>query len=339
MLSIEQYFVFLLSLLILSGCSNELSRTESFVFGTRIEILIWDKNKQLANRASSEILQEFDRLHRTYHAWEPSELARLNDAIAQKKSLAVSQEMTLLLQRAKQFYQISHGLFDPGIGEAIRTWGFHSSTIEGSIPSEKTLERLIAKNAHIDALVFQKDTISSSNEFVRIDLGGYLKGYALDRAKHILEKLGSKNALINIGGNIMALGKKGDDAWVVGIQAPRKEHILGTLELHHGESIGTTGDYQRFFIHNGQRYSHIIHPKTWKPVRHTQAISILIPSDFKHPNEIGLWSDWVTKPLFLLDDQWQAAATELGVDFVLRVDKNGNIETTPKMAERLTLTQ
>jgi thiamine biosynthesis lipoprotein len=88
--------------------------------------------------------------------------------------------------------------------------------------------------------------VSSRNAELALDFGGYLKGVALDRAAEILHEQGVSNALINIGGNVMALGTKNGERWRVGIQHPRQPGPLATVELDDGEAIGTSGDYQRF---------------------------------------------------------------------------------------------
>jgi thiamine biosynthesis lipoprotein len=141
--------------------------------------------------------------------------------------------------------------------------------------------------------------------------------------------------LINIGGNVMALGRKGDTPWRVGIQHPRAAQAggapLATLELRNGEAIGTSGDYQRFFEIDGQRYSHLLDPRTGQPARGTQALTILIP-----PGEAaGMRSDVLSKPLFVAGDDWPTLANKLGVGQVLRVDAAGKIAVTTAMRERL----
>jgi thiamine biosynthesis lipoprotein len=97
---------------------------------------------------------------------------------------------------------------------------------------------------------------------VALDFGGYLKGVALDRAADILRSQGVRNALINIGGNILALGYKEGRKWRVGIQHPRRAGALATVELNDGEAIGTSGDYQRYFELDGKRYPHLLDPRT-----------------------------------------------------------------------------
>ena len=162
----------------------------------------------------------------------------------------------------------------------------------------------------------------SKNNFVRVDLGGYAKGYALDRAAELLHRQGIHNALINIGGNVLALGQHGNRPWRVGIQHPRKSGALATLDLHDGEAIGTSGDYQRYFMLGNVRYCHLINPRSGYPMQGVQAVTILT-----HGTRAGVLSDAASKPLFIAGARgWRAAATQMGLTEAMLVDGQGNIE-------------
>ncbi len=139
----------------------------------------------------------------------------------------------------------------------------------------------------------------------------------------------------HFGGNILALGSKSGTPWRVGIQHPRRPEPLATLELHDGEAIGTSGDYQRFFEFEGRRYCHLIDPRRGEPAQQTQSLTVLIQPGKGHG--VGMRSDVLSKPLFILGDDWPSLARPLGVDLVLRVAADGRIEATAKMAARLTL--
>jgi thiamine biosynthesis lipoprotein len=146
---------------------------------------------------------------------------------------------------------------------------------------------------------------SSRQRQLALDFGGYLKGVALDRAASILRAQGVQHALINIGGNVMALGSKNGQRWRVGIQHPRQPGPLATLELDDGEAIGTSGDYQRYFEVDGRRYCHLLDPRSGQPVTHTQALSVLITP---RPANTGALSDVASKPLFIAGDDWPRLA-------------------------------
>jgi thiamine biosynthesis lipoprotein len=109
-----------------------------------------------------------------------------------------------------------------------------------------------------------------------------------------LRRQGINNALINIGGNVIALGNKAGRKWKVGIQHPRQAGPLATVELADGEAIGTSGDYQRYFEIDGKRYPHLLDPRIGYPANHTQSVTILIPAG----NRAGTLSDASSKPIY-----------------------------------------
>ena len=323
---------FLSLVFLLSACGRPaLHRQESFVFGTRVEILVAGLDEARARPAASAALREFDRLYRTYHAWRASPLGDLNAALAEGKTLEVDGEMAALLVDAQRLSARSEGLFDPGIGRLIGAWGFQSDEFGAARPDPVFLAYWRENRTGIADLVIDGRRIGSRSRRVVIDLGGYLKGYALDRAADILRGHGVDNALINVGGNILALGDNNGEAWRVGILHPRAPGPMATLALYDGEAIGTSGDYQRFFELDGKRYCHLIDPRSGEPVAHTRALTVLVPPGPR----AGTLSDAATKPLFIAGAGWPGVAEALGVDHVLRVDAEGRVSVSPKMRERL----
>lgn len=311
---------------------------EAYVFGTRVEVLAWGVPEAKAHAAMSEVLREFDRLHRTYHAWQPSDLTALNDAIAAGRSHEVSEELASLIRTAQALAAQGDYLFDPGVGRLVALWGFHTDEFKPVLPDAAALQKLVASRPTIAKLRLE-GRLASADFSVALDFGGYLKGVALDRAAAILKSHGIANALINIGGNVMALGRKGDVPWRVGIQHPRAAQAggapLATLELRDGEAIGTSGDYQRFFEIDGRRYSHLIDPRTGQPASGTQALTILMPP----AADAGMRSDVLSKPLFVAGDDWPRLAGKLGLAQVLRVDAAGKLSATADMKARLTFSR
>ncbi|MEI7612532.1 MAG: FAD:protein FMN transferase [Betaproteobacteria bacterium] len=316
----------------LSACSKApLHHQESFVFGTRVEILIAVLDETKARPAASAVLREFDRLHRTYHAWQPSELSALNAAIASGKAHDVSPEMASLLLDAQQRSALGDGLFDPGIGGLIRLWGFQADDFKPLLPDPAALSAWRTARPGIADLHLSGTRVSSRKPQVAIDFGGYLKGFALDRAATILHDHGVNNALVNIGGNVMALGTKNGEHWRVGIQNPRQPGPLATVALLDGEAIGTSGDYQRYFELDGKRYCHLLDPRSGSPVMHTQTVTVLITP---RPNA-GTLSDMASKPLFISGTDWPELARKMGVDQVLRIDSAGQMQVSQKLFGRL----
>ena len=332
--------LFLLLFTSLSGCGKEpLYQEQGYVFGTLVEVSIYGEPEPQAKQAVAQVMQEFQRLHEMLHAWKPSELSELNKAIAKGEGRIVSPELAAMLQDAAAVSKQSQGLFNPAIGNLVQLWGFHADEFKPVVPDEKRIAALVAANPQMSDLAFApgsdgKVRVSSSNTAVQIDLGGYAKGYALDRAASLLRKLGVHNALINIGGNILAVGRHGDRPWRVGIQHPRKSGALAALDLYDGEAIGTSGDYQRYFLLGKTRYCHLIDPHSGHPVQGVQAVTILT-----HGPHAGVLSDAASKPLFISGvSGWRAAAAGMGLNDAMLVDGTGQIHLTGNLKKRLEFT-
>ena len=309
----------------LFGCSdNKIYQEKDFIFGTLIDIKIYGESKIDAEKVSSEIFSEFHRLHKLLHPWEKSLITDINNAISEKKSIAINNdEVISILTDAQHLEAQTETLFNPSIGKLIKLWGFHSNDHNQEvIPNQDTIKKLVSSNPSMKSIEIEKKILKSNNQDVQIDLGGYAKGYALDQAKKILINNNIKNALINIGGNILAFGKHGERNWVVGIQHPRRPNALATINLKPGWAIGTSGDYQRFIMVNNQRYSHLINPKTGYPENKTQSATILIP-----PSEnSGVLSDVFSKPLFIANTKNKInMAKLLNIEYFLIIMDDGSI--------------
>jgi len=323
----------LLALLLAACGRTPLQEQQAYVFGTRVEVIVVSAEPEQGRKAIAAVLREFDRLHRAYHAWQASELMTLNSAISEGRPQQVSPELAAFVAEAKQFSQQGDYLFDPGIGLLIKLWGFQADEFKAEVPPAADIAAWLAQKPSIANLTLTGNTIASSNRHVALDFGGYLKGVALDRAAAILREQGIHNALINIGGNVMALGSKEGRKWRVGIQHPRQPGPLATVELEDGEAIGTSGDYQRYFEVDGQRYAHLLDPRTGYPADHTQAVTILMPPGPK----AGTLSDAASKPIFIAGpEHWREMARKMEISLVLRVDRDNRIFVTDALRKRLT---
>ena len=329
-----RFLVFVIALL-LSACGKEpLVQNQSYVFGTLVNVTIYGETEARANQVSNEIFQDFQKLHHQYHAWQKgSELYALNEAFLKGKSIQVNLELREMLKQASALSKQSEGLFNPAIGGLIREWGFQRDEFTTVDIHPEAIKSLVDASPSMADIVMDGDTAYSKNSAVQLDLGGYAKGYALDRAAIKLHQRGIKNALVNIGGNIIAIGQHGSKPWRVGIQHPRQPQPMATLDLLDGWAIGTSGDYQRYFIgHDGKRYCHIIDPRTGYPVQHTQAVTVLIP-----PQEhAGVLSDVASKPIFIIaPDKRELAAKAMGVENYLVIGETGDVQTSAAMKKQI----
>lgn len=330
----RHYVVALLLLCLATGCAREEKtyRTQGNVFGTVVEVSIYGESEERANMLGEQVLNEFDRLHHKFHAWQPGMLTALNDSIARGEPFQADAEMIGLLKSATDLAERSDNLFNPAIGHLIRLWGFQSNNITPHGPPPEEVKHWVDANPRLSDLRYDGTIISSRNKAVMIDLGGYAKGYALDRAALILRDAHVKAALINIGGNILAIGQPGARPWRVGIRDPRGEGAIVSLDLHDNEAIGTSGDYERYFMKDGKRRPHIIDPRTGEPIDLIASVTIIASGG----NDAGLRSDGNSKPLFICGPlHWREMAQRLGLNDVFLIDANRNVEMTPAMSARL----
>lgn len=316
-----------------------LYHTQSYVFGTLVDISIYGEPEDRAKLLANQVLQDFQNLHNQLHAWkpvsknQPSELGALNIAFANgNKPIVISPQLAAMLTDATDLSVKSQGLFNPAIGHLVSTWGFQRDEFTAVNIDDAKIKAQVKANPRMTDIVVKDNAAYSTNPSVKLDLGGYAKGYALDKAADYLRKQQVKNALVNIGGNIIALGQHGDKPWRVGIQHPRKPAAIATLELADGWAIGTSGDYQRYFMLDGKRYCHIIDPRSGYPVQHTQAVTVLIPPQIN----AGVLSDVASKPIFIAaaEDKAKTAAM-LGIQYFMVIDQQSNIVVSSALAHKL----
>ncbi|WP_432723561.1 FAD:protein FMN transferase [Jeongeupia wiesaeckerbachi] len=320
--------------LLLGGCGDDpLYTQEGYVFGTRVEISIWGLPHERAAKHAGAILADLDRLNAKLHAWQPSEVTRLNAHFGRGEPGEADAELIALLKQAKDYEARSDGLFNPAIGGLVTAWGFHRDTFAPVTPDPVTLALLLERKPSLADVEFgDGGVVMSRNPSVALDLGGFAKGWALDREAAYLRKNRVYNALLNIGGNVLALGCKGDVPWTIGLQHPRQPQAMATLALRDGEAIGTSGDYQRYFIKDGKRYSHLIDPRTGAPAQTMQAATVLAPAS----REAGAISDVATKPVFIGGlGSARHYAQRFGIDEVLIVASDGSVYVTPELQTRL----
>ena len=324
------------SFIFLVGCTKPepLYNTQSYVFGTLVDISIYGESELAAQEISNQIIRDFQALHNRLHAWRPSELKTLNRAFALGKTpVTIKPDVAAMIADATQLSVQSKGAFNPSIGGLIQAWGFQQDEFKPIKIDENKLKSLVQANPQMTDIVIENGKVFSNNQQVQLDFGGYAKGYALDLAIINLRKQGVKNALINIGGNIIALGQHGDKPWRVGIQHPRKPNAIAVLNLESGWAIGTSGDYQRYFDLDGKRYCHIIDPATGYPVQGTQAVTVLIPPQ----SHAGVMSDVASKPIFIAKSDSRAeAAKSMGVENYLVIESIDKIWVSVAMAKRIT---
>lgn len=174
---------------------------------------------------------------------------------------------------ALQIAEASDGAFDITVAPLIELWGFYGESPR--LPGDDEIKRCL-ENVGFHHLLLSDTTLEKKRAGVKIDLGGIAKGYAVAEAAAVLKQGGVSSALIDAGGDVHALGKKGRSPWKVGIKHPRGEGLLGFMEVEDLSVMGS-GDYERFFMKEGKRYHHIFNPKTGYPVEGIAGSTLVHP--------------------------------------------------------------
>ncbi|PLA74842.1 FAD:protein FMN transferase [Hydrogenovibrio sp. SC-1] len=310
-----------------------------YVFGTQVNIEIVDTPKPLAQQAIIDIEQRFHQFNRDWHAWEKGGiLSKINQAIAQQTPIEVPSGVKEFIIKSQQLAAQSDYLFDPGIGQLIDLWGFHSEDWQGPPPSKAQIAAWLKNRPSIIAIHFEGNQLISNNRDVQLDFGGNAKGLALDIAINTLKQSGIRNAIVNIGGDMRIIGQKrpshavsqdNTEAWHIGIQSPANPNKpIAWLEISGDESIVTSGSYQRFFEWQGKRYSHIINPNTGTPADAFLSVTVI--------HRDATTADAAATALMIAGpDNWQAIAKRMGITQAILIDQANQFYITPAMSERL----
>mgnify|MGYP001824941822 CR=1 FL=1 len=301
-----------------------------FTFGTIIDISVHGVQPEQAERVFEQLEKDFHYMHVTWQPWQRSALRRNNDLLTYGEWFADAPSVRPMLARAQEIAIKSDHLFNPAIGKLVRLWGFHRAEHDTGFPPEASeIKKLVEANPRMDDIEIGPVKIRSKNPQVELDFGGFGKGVGIERSISLLRSQGIHNAIINAGGDLKAIGKKGDRPWRIGIRHPRQQDtVLAYLDIEGNESVFSSGDYERYFMFDGKRYHHIIDPRTGYPASGAQSVTVI------HAD--AALADAAATAIFVAGvKDWQRIAAALGIEAVLLVDDQGTIHMTPAMQKRI----
>ena len=320
--------------LLTSSCGNS-SDTEYkhaiFTFGTLIEITLFDTSESVANDAFEHLEHKFHDYHARWTPWETSALSHVNDSIRAGRPVSVAGDLSAMISTSQSLFESSKGLFNPAIGNLINLWQMHRHDEAGiSPPHAADIARLVKQNPQMSDIQLEGEVLHSSNRAVQLSLGAFAKGYAIDLAMDDLQARGIDHAVINAGGDLRAIGQHGERPWRIGIRHPRKNGVIAWLDTEAGESVFTSGDYERFYMHGGRRFHHILDPRTGYPAEGAVSVSVI------HTN--AGTADAAATALFVAGpERWHEIARSMGIKYVMLIDNDMRIHMNPAMQERLHL--
>ena len=261
-----------------------------FAMDTYMTLTAYGEHAQEAVDKAAERVEALDALLSTGN--ENSEIYQLN----QNGEATLSEEGGYLVERALELYKKTEGAFDIAIYPVMQAWGF--PTQDYHVPDDDTLKEKLAL-ADASKVNYDKDTrkIFFDQDGMEIDLGGIAKGYTSSQIMQIYQDCGVTSGLVNLGGNVQALGCKTDGSkWRVAIQSPDDtEEYLGILEIE-DQAVITSGGYERYFEEDGVTYHHIIDPAIGYPAD-SGLISVTIVSDD------GTLADGLSTSLFIMGEE------------------------------------
>jgi thiamine biosynthesis lipoprotein len=294
------------------GQGNWYSRDEA-IMGTAIRVELWHEDAAAAEAAMAAVMEQMHHVDRTMSPHKPdSELSRVNDGAA-RQGVTVSAEMFGLLQRASEFSRLSDGAFDITFASAGHLYDYR----QGIRPTARALAAARAAIGYEGLLLdAPSQTVRFARPGMRIDLGGFAKGHAVDRGAAILRSRGVRHAIVTAGGDSHIVGDRRGRPWTIGVRDPRRPGELAAVLPLADVAMSTSGDYERYFEEDGVRYHHVLDPRTGASACGVQSVTILAAD--------GLTTEALSKSVFVMGVEKGMRLIESckGVDAVV-VDAQG----------------
>ena len=280
------------SILLLSGCSGlprERSQTYTdTLFDTVISVQIFDSVDEDVLEGCEKLCKKYDSMFS--NKIEDSVISRINSAGG--NPVEVSKETIKLIKKGIYYSEMSDGVFDITIAPVSNLWDFKAET--PLVPSPEAIAEAVS-HVNYENIIIRDNTVKLTDPHAGIDLGAIAKGYIADRIKDYLEEEGVRHSMINLGGNVLAMGSKLDGSdYNIGIQKPFDEtgEPITSVKIS-DKSVVTSGIYQRYFKADGKIYHHILDPNTGYPCENNlYSVTILTDS--------SLTADALSTTCFLL---------------------------------------
>ena len=312
--------LFLLSITFVSFGQMTHKRKLSML-GSPLEITVVAKDTIQGNQYIDLAITEVKRIEYLISDWIPSTQISQVNKNAGSKPVKVDKEVFDLVGRAIKVSQITSGAFDISYASMDKIWKFDGSM--KAMPTEEAIKKSVSKIGYKNIILDSKEqTIFLKNEGMKLGLGGIGQGYIADKVKELLFSKGCTSGIVNVSGDINAWGRQQDgNPWTVGIVNPlNKNKVFATFPLE-DSAVETSGNYEKYVIFNGIRYSHIIDPRTGYPAQGVVSVSV-----FAKQTEIA---DALATGIFVM-------GVEVGIDLVnqlkgvecIMVDDRGKIHSS-----------
>lgn len=333
--------IFAMLLPVLPGCARKTAVFETGlnILGTFAQVSIAGLTPEQAQEATHQAEQSLKSLdHIGYTFGAGGELQRVNEALANGRTIAVSSEMIDLLTRARKLSLASGGLFNPAAGELTALWEFHCNREACDTPApypdevqalvEEKLARVLERLPTMNDLAIRGNRVSSRNRQVRLEFGDVIRGLALDLGIKNLRLAGVDNAMIDIGGNVHTTGTRGDHAWWIGIPDITGKHMIGSIETSENESVVSVRALDTSLGQQDLVYRRIVDPRNGQPVSEIQSVTVIHSSAM-------VANAAATAFLVAGMHDWKRVADRMDVHALLMITQDGTIYTSPAIDHRI----
>jgi FAD:protein FMN transferase len=288
---------------------------EQAIMGTAVTVELWADDAAQGQAAIDAVMAEMHRIDRSMSPHKAdSELSRINRRAAEAP-VRLSAEMFGLIERALAFSALSRGAFDISYASVGQLYDYRAGVAPGEAALARARVAIGWRGLKLDRAA---RTLSFAHPGMRIDLGGFAKGHAVDNAAAILARHGIAHAFVSAGGDSRVIGDRRGRPWTLGVRHPRQpDGLVAVLPLE-DTAVSTSGDYERFFEQAGVRHHHIIDPATGRSPAAIHSVTILAAD--------GLTAEALSKTVFVLGIERGMALIESqpGVDAIV-VDAKGRL--------------
>ena len=290
-------------------------RREEAIMGSAIVVERWAGTRAEGEAAIDAVMAEMHRIDRAMSPHKPdSELSRINRE-AGRQAVRLSAEMFALVGRAIEFSRWSDGAFDISYASVGQLYDYRAGIAPDDAAVAQARQAIGWQQLLLDRAA---GTLRFGQPGMRIDLGGFAKGHAVDRSVAILRERGIAHAMVSAGGDSHLLGDHRGRPWMIAVRDPRQEGgAVAVLPLQ-DVAVSTSGDYERFFVKGGVRHHHLIDPRTGRSPSGVRSVTIVADD--------GLTSEALSKTVFVLGRERGLALIDSlpGVDAVV-VDAQGQL--------------
>lgn len=298
-------------------------------FGTTIQVTLSPEENNLAPVIIKQIDQLLETLHYKWHPWREGNLKNLNNKLATLQPFETTDENIKIIKLSQEFHTQSQGYFNPAIGKLINLWGFHNdnpndqlfgSTESSNKQKSHNLEKILKKLPTPHDIKIQNTTVINTNPYLQLDISGFIKADASLQIKQILLDHNIHDALINIGGDIYAIGykyPKTKQPWIVAVKTKDNNYIK--LKLSNNQAIATSGTYARQYQELNTKLvnHHIIDPKTGEPSQGFYSVTVI------HHNPYI--ADAAATAILIAKDEYKKIAESMGVEKYILLENTNKI--------------